>query len=61
MLGEWDFIGTKTGQGRPMFENVKKSTRSISFKKIDLTEGCVERFDADKYQLWAMGSVTGVP
>jgi glucosylceramidase len=47
--------------GEAYVRECKKSTRSISFKKIDFTEGCVERFDADKYQLWAMGSVTGVP
>jgi glucosylceramidase len=40
-----------------MFENVKKVQEAYP-KKLIFTEGCVERFDADKYQLWAKGSVT---
>jgi glucosylceramidase len=44
---------------RAYVRECKKSTRSISFKKLIFTEGCVERFDADKYQLWANGERYG--
>jgi glucosylceramidase len=45
--------------GEPMFENVKKVQEAYPTKKLIFTEGCVERFDSDKYQLWANGERYG--
>jgi O-glycosyl hydrolase len=45
--------------GEPMFENIKKVQEAYPSKKLMFTEGCVERFDADKYQLWANGERYG--
>jgi glucosylceramidase len=41
--------------GNPMFENVGKVNEAFPTKNLLFTEGCVERFDASKYQLWANG------
>jgi glucosylceramidase len=41
--------------GTPMFENVGKVNEAFPTKNLLFTEGCVERFDASKYQLWANG------
>ncbi len=49
---------TWTG-GEPMFENVGKVQEAFPTKKLLFTEGCVERFDANKYQLWANGERYG--
>ena len=38
--------------GEPMFENVKKVHEAYPSKNLLFTEGCVERFDAKKYQFW---------
>ena len=35
-----------------MFENVKKVNEAYPDKKLIFTEGCVEKFDAAKYQCW---------
>ena len=43
---------TWTG-GEPMFDNVAAVQQSFPEKKTMFTEGCVESFDAKKYQLWA--------
>jgi O-glycosyl hydrolase len=43
---------TWTG-GAPMFDNVRKVYEAYPDKKLIFTEGCVERFDAAKYQFWA--------
>ncbi len=60
MLGEWVFIGMKIGQVvAPMFENVRKVHEALSSQKIIFTEGCVEKFDAKKYQFWANGERYG--
>jgi O-glycosyl hydrolase len=45
--------------GEPMFENVKKVQEAYPTKNLIFTEGCVERFDSDKYQLWANGERYG--
>ncbi|GEP49409.1 glycosyl hydrolase [Flavobacterium noncentrifugens] len=39
--------------GKPMFDNVKLVNESFPDKKLMFTEGCIEAFDAAKYQLWA--------
>ena len=39
--------------GEPMFENIAKVHETYPNKNILFTEGCVERFDPAKYQLWA--------
>lgn len=38
--------------GEPMFDNVKKVYEAYPSKNLLFTEGCVERFDAKKYQFW---------
>lgn len=45
--------------GDPMFENVKKVHEMYPDKNLLFTEGCVEKFDAEKYQLWANGERYG--
>lgn len=45
--------------GDPMFENVGKVNRMYPDKNLLFTEGCVESFDAKKYQLWANGERYG--
>jgi glucosylceramidase len=42
---------TWTG-AQPMFENVARVHEAYPDKKLIFTEGCVERFDAAKYQFW---------
>jgi O-glycosyl hydrolase len=49
---------TWTG-GNPMFENVSNVNNSFPTKNILFTEGCVEKFDAKKYQLWKNGERYG--
>lgn len=39
--------------GEPMFENIAKFHETYPNKNLLFTEGCVERFDPAKYQLWA--------
>jgi glucosylceramidase len=38
--------------GLPMFDNVRKVHEAYPDKGLLFTEGCVERFDATKYQFW---------
>ena len=45
--------------GAPMFDNVGHVNRSFPDKNLIFTEGCVENFDAKKYQLWANGERYG--
>nr|WP_315219683.1 glycoside hydrolase family 30 protein [uncultured Flavobacterium sp.] len=42
---------TWTG-AQPLFENVAKVHEAYPDKKLLFTEGCVEKFDAAKYQFW---------
>ncbi|WP_310379533.1 glycoside hydrolase family 30 protein [Flavobacterium sp.] len=39
--------------GEPMFENIAKLHETYPNKNLLFTEGCVEKFDPAKYQLWA--------
>jgi glucosylceramidase len=45
--------------GEPMFENVGKVHEMYPNKNLIFTEGCVEKFDAKKYQLWKNGERYG--
>lgn len=45
--------------GLPMFENVGKVQEAFPDKKLIFTEGCVESFDAKKYQHWPNGERYG--
>lgn len=45
--------------GEPMYENVAKVYEAYPDKKLLFTEGCVESFDAKKYQFWANGERYG--
>lgn len=38
--------------GESMFDNLKNVTESYPDKKLLFTEGCIEAFDAAKYQFW---------
>ena len=38
--------------GEPMFDNLAKVKEAYPDKQLLFTEGCNERFDADKYQFW---------
>ncbi len=38
--------------GTPLFDNVKAVNEAYPDKKLLFTEGCVEKFDAAKYQFW---------
>lgn len=38
--------------GAPMFDNVAKVNEAYPDKKLMFTEGCIEKFDAAKYQFW---------
>jgi glucosylceramidase len=49
---------TWTG-GLPMFENVGVVKELYSTKNLLFTEGCNEKFDAKKYQLWTNGERYG--
>ena len=50
---------TWTG-GLPLFENVSKVNEDYPTKNLIFTEGCIEKFDSSKYQLWANGERYGV-
>lgn len=39
--------------GKPMFDNIAKIHETYPDKNLIFTEGCVEKFDPAKYQLWA--------
>lgn len=45
--------------GAPMFDNVRKVAEAYPDKNLIFTEGCVEKFDAKKYQFWANGERYG--
>ena len=45
--------------GEPMFENVGKVNKMYPDKHLLFTEGCVEKFNDQKYQLWANGERYG--
>lgn len=45
--------------GNPMFENVAKVHQMYPDKNLLFTEGCVEKFNAENYQLWANGQRYG--
>jgi O-glycosyl hydrolase len=45
--------------GTPMFDNVRKVHEAYPSKNLLFTEGCVEKFDAKKYQFWANGERYG--
>ena len=45
--------------GEPMFENVARVHEAYPDKNLMFTEGCVEKFDAKNYQLWANGERYG--
>ncbi len=45
--------------GSPMFDNVRKVYEEHPSKNLLFTEGCVEKFDAKKYQFWANGERYG--
>lgn len=46
--------------GAPMFDNVRKVKEAYPTKNLLFTEGCVESFDAKKYQFWANGERYGI-
>jgi len=43
-----------------MFENVAKVNEAYPDKGLMFTEGCVEKFDAAKYQFWGNGERYGI-
>lgn len=45
--------------GQPMFDNVKAVHELYPHKNLIFTEGCKEKFDATKYQLWRNGEIYG--
>ncbi len=45
--------------GNQMFENIGLVNEMYPSKNLIFTEGCVEKFDAKKYQLWANGERYG--
>lgn len=45
--------------GKPMYDNVAAVAKAYPDKNIMFTEGCVEKFDPAKYQLWANGERYG--
>lgn len=46
--------------GKPMFDNVKQVYEAYPDKNLMFTEGCVEVFDAKKYQFWSNGERYGL-
>jgi glucosylceramidase len=42
-----------------MFDNVKKVAETFPDKKLMFTEGCTDRFDANRINEWALGEVYG--
>jgi glucosylceramidase len=45
--------------GEPMFENVAKVNKMYPGVNLLFTEGCVEKFSADRYQFWSNGERYG--
>lgn len=46
--------------GEPMFDNIRKVQETYPTKKLLFTEGCIEKFDASKYQFWGNGERYGI-
>lgn len=46
--------------GKSMYQNVATVNQNYPDKNLIFTEGCVESFDASKYQLWQNGEEYGV-
>jgi glucosylceramidase len=46
--------------GTQMFDNVRKVHEAYPDKKILFTEGCIEKFDAKKYQFWPNAERYGI-
>ncbi|MEL1240350.1 glycoside hydrolase family 30 protein [Flavobacterium sp. DGU99] len=46
--------------GNQMFENIRNIYESYPSKKLLFTEGCIEKFDAQKYQFWPNGERYGI-
>jgi glucosylceramidase len=46
--------------GKPMFDNVRQVYEAYPDKNLMFTEGCVEVFDAKKYQFWVNGERYGL-
>lgn len=46
--------------GASMFDNVRKVYEDYPTKNLLFTEGCIEKFDAKKYQFWANGERYGI-
>jgi len=46
-------------KGKPMFQNVQKVHDAYPDKNLLFTEGCMESFDASKYQYWPIGERYG--
>ncbi len=49
---------TWTG-ANPLYENVNRVNEAFPDKKLMFTEGCIEKFDASKYQYWPNGERYG--
>jgi glucosylceramidase len=47
-------------RGEQMFDNVAKVHEAYPTKNLIFTEGCIEKFDAKKYQFWANGERYGI-
>ncbi|MGQ2983190.1 glycoside hydrolase family 30 protein [Flavobacterium sp.] len=45
--------------GKPMFQNLQKVNEAYPDKHLMFTEGCVEKFDASRYQYWPNGERYG--
>jgi len=45
--------------GEPMYDNIAKVNKMYPGKNLFFTEGCVEKFTAENYQLWANGERYG--
>ncbi|GGK18364.1 glycosyl hydrolase [Yeosuana aromativorans] len=45
--------------GKPMFDNVKRVNEDYPSKKLLFTEGCNDKFDANKLQFWPNGEHYG--
>lgn len=45
--------------GDQMFDNIGKVNEMYPSKNLFFTEGCIEKFDASKYQLWSNGERYG--
>jgi len=46
--------------GDQMFDNIRKVNEMYPSKNLFFTEGCIEKFDVNKYQLWKNGERYGI-